>query len=671
MIIKSLKLKNFRQFQGEENELIFATDNELKTTLIIGNNTTGKTTLLESFSWILYGESDLKSYINTKQLKDMKQGETLTIKGELIIEHKGVEYSIIRTTLVEKKAKTAPQTHNQSIYYKTKEGLSERIVDQVKFDSKIREILPKEMFNYFFFKGEKIEEIGAEISDYNAVNKSKEFVRAVRGLLGFEHLTNAIKHLKSLDNEYNRELASSNTDKELRELSREKESYQEELEKQEERLTTLEKEVDYYLKERDRLHQQILLNKDVEDKQKESRKLETTISDIEKRSNELKKKIFSDFSSKICYVAANRLIPNIIKVLNDSGSVDKGVPGVEAKAIEHIIKSKKCLCGTTISEGTDQYNKLKDLLDYIPPNYIGNDIRVFVTKTDSIKEISKMYTDSFDTDIGFLSSENTQINYFKDEKASIDEFLINADDVKTLKEEEQVAFRKLSEKQQELGSLKTIIKNLETELEKVNNKIAQYDVKDVHYRKIRNYSLYAQEARRILEKDFQIREERIKSELSEAINDTFKNIFETNVEVNLDENYNIIIESEEFDDPSDFEHSTSQHGILAFSFIAGIIKLARKRIAEKSLKKNADLIGEELEIEPYPLVMDAPSSSFDTKRIKSFTKAVLKTAEQVILIIKDTDGNYAREYLKETIGKEYELIKISDFKTEIKEGIGK
>ena len=50
--------------------------------------------------------------------------------------------------------------------------------------------------------------------------------------------------------------------------------------------------------------------------------------------------------------------------------------------------------------------------------------------------------------------------------------------------------------------------------------------------------------------------------------------------------------------------------------------------------------------EPYPLVMDAPLSAFDKRRIEAICKAIPETAEQVIIFIKDTDGELAENILE-------------------------
>ena len=49
MLLKSLKLKDFRQFKGEQ-EITFSTDPVRNVTVIMGENGSGKTTLAQAFT---------------------------------------------------------------------------------------------------------------------------------------------------------------------------------------------------------------------------------------------------------------------------------------------------------------------------------------------------------------------------------------------------------------------------------------------------------------------------------------------------------------------------------------------------------------------------------------------------------------------------------------------
>lgn len=85
---------------------------------------------------------------------------------------------------------------------------------------------------------------------------------------------------------------------------------------------------------------------------------------------------------------------------------------------------------------------------------------------------------------------------------------------------------------------------------------------------------------------------------------------------------------------------------------------------ENSLVGNS--ADKQLSSEIYPLVMDAHLSKFDKKHIKNICENIPKLAEQVVIFIKDTDGDIAKEYLSEKIGKEHRFYKISETETELK-----
>lgn len=72
-----------------------------------------------------------------------------------------------------------------------------------------------------------------------------------------------------------------------------------------------------------------------------------------------------------------------------------------------------------------------------------------------------------------------------------------------------------------------------------------------------------------------------------------------------------------------------------------------------------------LSSEPYPLVMDAPLSAFDKRRIKTVCEALPETAEQVIIFIKDTDGELAEDYMGNRIGSRHQFDKKNEFETNL------
>ena len=68
--------------------------------------------------------------------------------------------------------------------------------------------------------------------------------------------------------------------------------------------------------------------------------------------------------------------------------------------------------------------------------------------------------------------------------------------------------------------------------------------------------------------------------------------------------------------------------------------------------------------------MDAPLSSFDTKRIQTVCEVLPRVAEQVVILIKDTDGQLANSHLGNRVGARYYFEKKSEFEVYIVPGGG-
>lgn len=65
MLIESIKLQNFRQFQNEFISFADGSDGK-NVTIILGENGSGKTTFAQAFFWCMYGET---SFLDKKLLK--------------------------------------------------------------------------------------------------------------------------------------------------------------------------------------------------------------------------------------------------------------------------------------------------------------------------------------------------------------------------------------------------------------------------------------------------------------------------------------------------------------------------------------------------------------------------------------------------------------------------
>ena len=145
--------------------------------------------------------------------------------------------------------------------------------------------------------------------------------------------------------------------------------------------------------------------------------------------------------------------------------------------------------------------------------------------------------------------------------------------------------------------------------------------------------------------------------LQDTINEIFRQINEGGLALTIDDKYHISVYADEYH--GNVETSTAQSISVIFAFITGIIKMARDN---RNATNEDDKL---LSSEPYPLVMDAPLSAFDKRRIKTVCTALPEVAEQVVIFIKDTDGDLAEEHMGDRIGSRHRFEKLNEFETKL------
>ena len=100
MLIKTLKMENFRQFRGK-TQVDFSLDPEKNVTIILGDNTFGKTTLLQAFNWCFYGKVNFDQrpdfLLNYEVSEEMRNGDQQKVEVEITVLHDGIEYIITRS----------------------------------------------------------------------------------------------------------------------------------------------------------------------------------------------------------------------------------------------------------------------------------------------------------------------------------------------------------------------------------------------------------------------------------------------------------------------------------------------------------------------------------------------------------------------------------------------
>ena len=660
MLLKSIKLENFRQFVDEQID--FSVDKEKNVTLVIGENGTGKTTFAQAFFWCLYGETEFKDKIilNRSIAERMLPDEKKTVRVELQLMHGSANYDIIRTQEYKKayNGKVTPANTVLNISLKAEDG-NTRYLKPLECETEIKKILPRELASYFFFDGERIEKMSKEIA---SGKKSSGFAEAVVGLTGLNATKAAINHLSpsksnSVIGKLNESYVGDSSGKILA-LTKDIENIQNDLDNIDKRLSEIDGEIADAQTSKTRYEEEIKKYSDAEELQRKRETLERDYNAAINVKSQLVKALCHSFNVGSLSFISMSLVESALKIVSESDFGGKDIPEMHSKTIDYLIKRGSCICGTQLMEGTLPYKNVIALKDYLPPQSIGVTVGQFVKESKNMYSIN--YTDLFtemNNQLSVISAQSETIDNIKVEIDQISDKL-GGDDVKEqvnkLNGQINACKRSVFSLSNERDSLIRKQGSLETDKSIKENRRAELSLHDSNNQQIERLKAYAIRLYNNFVNEYKVKEGEVREKLEKSMNEIFKDIYNGGLSLTIDEKYNISVLVGE--NNPDVETSSAQSISVIFAFISAIIKMARE-----NQEQNKDVSYSE----PYPLVMDAPLSAFDKKRIKAICDSIPNIAEQVIIFIKDTDGDLAEEHLGSKVSKRHSFEKIDEFNTKL------
>lgn len=663
MILNSLTLNNFRQFTGEQT-INFSNDTTKKVTIVMAESGVGKTTLIQSISWIFYGDCKYKSPLNEEIKKSMKPGEKTIVSCSLNLSHNDRFYTITRRQSFAKSQTVVKIDGNSELIIdiRGKEGITEQKRGR-EADRIIKDLMHKDLFPYFFLEGENLTKVGEQVSKGKSGSNS-EFVKAIKGLLGFNYLYEAKNHLGKVSSDYQTEIANNTTDKRMKDLIEQIQKDDDIITKANERLENIETEVEYNTKQRDDLSDEIQKYGELEVKQKRTKQLAAELLQLETKINEQKCFIFKKFSSQGFYTLLRAMLPTAEETLENADAVDKGIPGIEVSAVEFMLERHQCICGTKLNEGSPQWEELNNWIKFLPPNNIGLGIKNFKSDMLNVENQAKIFSEDYEKARKDLDSYIREYNTKTDELTRLnDEIGAYSRDISKLKEDEISYNNKITELNVEKRSKQTEISSAEQNKQLLIIEQEGYKIKDVKVQKLQEYYSEAEYLKKKIERYCEKKENEKRISLENAINDIFKDFYDEKIHFEVDSNYGVQIKIFDSELSEDFT-SGGQDVAVALAFIGAIIKLNKEKL---TIDAGDDSITEEDSKEMYPLIMDAPTSNFGMKQMNSFSQIIPKITDQIIVFINDKDGPILKQQMLDQIGREWRITKQDTYHASIQE----
>ena len=657
MLIKSLKYKNFRQFKGE-NTIEFSIDPYKNVTIILGDNTYGKTTLLQMFNWCFYNKALFNDnpdfLLNLELASNMYNGDSpVEVMVEILLSHEGRDYIISRKQEYFKiNGKVLHRPSKLKVYYKELDtGKIGYIESDSEMNDVIQLILPEDLSDYFFFDTERVQ----------SVAERKGLSSAVKDLLGLSVLDNAKKHLgkeeakTTVIGSLYEDLGKIDDGKASDALEKIQEA-EETHDYQQKVKEDAEAEIENYERRKKVLEDKI---RDLEATTELQKRKDDLVKDINSEKEALEK-IYTEypilFGDDSVWFFAQPLFRQALEFLEKADVDDKGISDVTANTIHELLERGRCLCGAEIKDGNDAYLHLVQLMKYIPPESIGTTIKNFKKDINQFNKVNSndRYFNSIQNRVAEMLRLKKRIHEWEDAVAKIEEQIAGKEDSKKYQLELNDVNKRIKEKNdvrdKAIGKIQEAISKKER-FKKVYDKLISQSDKG---KEIKRYLAYAEKVYEWIDQYYRNEEEKIRGELEVHVNDIFQRMYHGERKLEINEKYKTILYSV-IPGTNEMVVSGESEGLIRvknFAFIAGLVDLAK----EKALK-----VGENsLVNEPYPLVLDAPFSNADEEHIKNISMELPKVAEQIIMFVMQKDWRYAEAVMLDRVNKMYTLEKHSD-----------
>lgn len=666
MQIQKIKLLNFRNFKKCEIE--FSCDKEKNFTIVLGQNTFGKTTLVKAFIWCLYRTNlfDNKILLNSDVAASMTTNEKCSVEIELL--HKNCSYKITTRQIY-----TLNSSGNVSAVDKPYtsiikvDGINSTTIPSSKVDEEIDNILRSDLKEYFFFDGES--------NSIDAITKKSNLTEAVSNILGLSN----IKQLKdyfdsnksdSVTVRLNKDLIHDGSD-DLDDLQGQKEQLVANKEKLGKDKNEIAAEIEKLNGQRAEKESILDANLDVAQFQSEKKQLESKIlnekSQKEQDMSNLVKMInTNDAYLKILF--ANAYLKFNLSKLKDESSFKSGdsYVGITEAAVDQLIKKGKCICGCDIVSGNDAYKHLISAREHMEPHDFGKYIEDFDSGESSNIYNANSTFESIDERAKSILDLIQSIDDDESRLKTVKEHIEGRVDVGEIQKEISTIDRQIGQKQNELDRInQKEIPEIDSQLESLNEKIRKSTITNEKNDFINLCLEYSNYIYKIAEKKMMNSKAEIKEKLQEEVSTIFKSMYHGNRGIRINDDFKAETYIVSAGKDQKIDGSTGMGTVVNYSFVAGLMNLAKKAIINGD--NDDETVDPELENETFPLVMDAPFSNTDETHIKNICNALPNYCDQIIMFVMKKDFNYASQSIADKIGKMYELEQISETESIVKE----
>lgn len=649
--IIEVTVEDYRQYEGTESFELGVTEDQ-NINVIQGQNGSGKSNFLNAITLCFYDKEthlddseeqglDTDPYVNLTRLNEIDIGETASGSIEVKLGREEPKYIFERTFTTAKIGEDEYESETGELQLHQRFGNEWKPVDQP--NTRLSEILPTRVHEYFFFDGEKLDSFFEE----GYMSKIK---KAILDVSHIQLLERAEDHLDTVQSEFERE--SANFEGETEKKEKKYRDAKEELERLKEEKKRIESNISDAEAERDDIDGQLSDSRDEEVRRKQRRReeLNSDIEDLEDDIAEARTEAGEALTQAGILVYnhdALQFAREQFEAMENDGELP---PKIQSPFIDELLERGECICGEDLTEAPDKRARLKELQKDVPE--ISDDAiegkfeipNVLESADERVQKLIEKKRDVENTRDKIQEAENEvqEISAFLESKDIPDDV-----DVSRLEKQRKKLEKRIEEMQEEKGRTGSRIESQEKTVEKLRKEWEEeMDKEEKRKALLRKIKFVKMAKERVINIKEEILEQ-VRQQTEDYLEDYFNTLIwkDEEYDIELTEEYQVNITS-----PSGNKGlgtlSAGESQILALSFMA-----AMSQISGFSA----------------PVVIDTPLGRISSEPKHRIAQNIPKYLEGKQVTFLMTDEEYTQKvsaFLKGSVANEYKLDYASE-KTEV------
>ncbi|NAW33496.1 AAA family ATPase [Halomonas alimentaria] len=629
MIIKSLIVENFRSFYGEQ-EIKFATDRDKNTTLIYAMNGVGKTNLLNALLWCLHGEFS-PSFKNRNDILnwEAKRRGRKSYHVTVVFDENDSEFIVKRS---------GGEIDNFRVFENQEGNLVEIRQDPRLF---INSIIPWDMAGYFISDGE-----GSDLAvDSEGMISVR---RSIRDILGFNVAEKASEDLGKIRSEIRADLKKVDKDKELSDIEAKVQLYDERILKTRRSLEDNKGSLEKYQLQIGQVDKKLGGSSSAVVKQ-----LQAERTRMEGERVSLKKELRSEEVKKISLIReyswvafAHRLMDEGLEFIDESELKGRIPAPYNIQLVQDILSQSECICGASISPGSEAYERIEKLLGKAADPGLLNRLQRARSSLTSVKTLSGQGRGRLEENFKRCSNIRRRINELDISIEEHSQRIGQIDDkfINDLEKNRKVLEGKIYETTRSIGRLEQKLEEAVTSKKEYQDKASRIVGLSSRAKSIKHKLDIVDQMDEVILTALEEAEDSIHAVLKSKIDGFLERYLRQDYQVKVTSDFKIgLMDRNGFLVPP----SGGQGAILSFIYISSLISIARERRDSESSILTPGAIA--------PLIFDAPFSKLDSKYAPNIAKELPKLVDQLIILMYQDNDKKVDSTLKEEgkLGKVY------------------